>query len=92
MNTPILETQRLLLRPFREGDGQEVFECWENDPDVAKYMFWSSRNDVSESIEWVKMEIGRIKKDDWYRFALVEKETGHLIGTGLVYYEEEISS
>lgn len=92
MNTPVLETQRLLLRPFREGDGKEVFECCENDPEVAKYMFWRSRSDVRESIAWVKMEVGRIEQDDRYRFAFVEKTSGNLIGTGLVYYENEISS
>lgn len=39
MRTPILETDRLVLRPFKEDDVTDVFECWESDPDVAKYMF-----------------------------------------------------
>ncbi len=29
MNTPRLETERLILRPFKEGDATRVFECWE---------------------------------------------------------------
>jgi len=36
MKTPNLETDRLLLRPFEINDAQEVFECWESDPAVAK--------------------------------------------------------
>ena len=48
MKTPILETDRLLLRPFKEDDVTDVFECWESDPDVAKYMFWTSHNDIEK--------------------------------------------
>lgn len=42
MNTPILETDRMILCPFREDDVKDVFECWESAPDVAKYMFRAS--------------------------------------------------
>lgn len=91
METPILETERLLLRPFKETDVMDVFEGWERDPDVAKYMFWTSHNDIEKTKEWLNFEIGQIYKDDWYRFAIVLKETNELIGTGLLYYEEEVS-
>ena len=90
MNTPILETQRLILRPFQTEDAVSVFECWESDPDVAKYMFWTSHNDIEKTREWIAFEIGQIEKDDWYRFALVLKDTNELIGTALIYYEEEV--
>ena len=67
MNTPILETDRLSLRPFREDDAECVFECWESDPDVAKYMFWTSHNDIEKTKEWIIFELGQIEKPDWYR-------------------------
>lgn len=90
MNTPILETERLILRPFCKSDATAVFECWESDPEVAKYMFWKSHNDINRTKEWLAFEIGQIEKNDWYRFALVLKETNELIGTALIYYEEEV--
>ena len=92
MNTPVLETQRLLLRPFRLDDAQAVFDGWESDPDVARYMFWTSHNDIEKTREWVAFEMGQIPKDDWYRFAVVLKETGELVGTVLIYYEEEVAA
>lgn len=92
MKTPTLETDRLLLRPFCVMDAQAVFECWERDPDVAKYMFWSSHNDIEKTKEWISFEIDQIHKDDWYRFAIELKETNELIGTGLIYYEDEVES
>ena len=90
MRTPILETDRLVLRPFKEDDVTDVFECWESDPDVAKYMFWTSHNDIEKTREWITFELGQIEKQDWYRFAIVLKDTNTLIGTALVYYEEEV--
>lgn len=41
---------------------------------------------------WIAFEIGQTDTDDWYRFAIAEQESGNLIGTGLIYYEEEVSS
>jgi [ribosomal protein S5]-alanine N-acetyltransferase len=92
MKTPKLETDRLLLRPFKTDDAQEVFECWESDPVVSKYMLWTSHNDINKTKEWIHYEVGQIEKDDWYRFAFILKETGKLIGTGLIYYSHEEKS
>ena len=91
MNTPTLQTERLLLRPFTYEDAEDVFTCWESDPDVARYMFWTSHNDIEKTKEWLTFEIGQIEKDDWYRFAIVQKDTDELIGTGLIYFEEEVN-
>ena len=89
MKTPVLETDRLILRPFSMKDAQGVFECWESDPDVARYMFWTSHNDINKTIGWVKKELNKIDAEDWYRWAVLLKETEELIGTGLIYFEEE---
>lgn len=89
MNTPILETERLLLRPFCREDAEQVFECWECDPDVAKYMFWSSHNDIGKTREWISFEIERIDSDSWFRWAVILKDTDELMGTGLLYFEKE---
>ena len=91
MKTPILETDRLILRPFCMEDVQEIFECWESDPDVSKYMFWTSHNDINKTICWVKKELSKIGADDWYRWAILSKTTGELLGAGLIYVEEEYS-
>ena len=92
MKTPTLETERLILRPFNLDDTVAVFEGWESDPDVAKYMFWTSHNDIEKTKEWILFEIGQIEKEDWFRFAIVIKETNELIGTALIYYEEEVKN
>lgn len=92
METPVLETDRLILRPFRKSDAEDVFTCWESDPEVAKYMFWTSHNDPEKTKEWIRFEIVQIQVSDWYRFALVTKDSNELIGTALIYYEDEVQS
>lgn len=91
MKTPVLITKRLLLRPFHFNDVQDVFDCWESDPEIAKYMFWTSHHDIEKTKKWIDYEIKKINKDDWYRFAIVLKKTNELIGTGLIYYEDEVA-
>jgi len=91
MKTPILETDRLILRPFSMEDAQDVFYGWERDEDVAKYMFWTSHNDINKTIGWLEKELSKIDADDWYRWAILSKTTGELLGTGLIYVEEEYS-
>lgn len=55
MRIPILETERLLLRPFEKSDTKDVFEDWERDADVAKYMLWNSHNDIKKTKEWISI-------------------------------------
>ena len=89
MKTPVLKTERLILRPFCEEDAPAVFHCWESDPDVARYMFWKSHDDIQKTREWIAFEMGQILSDTWFRFAVADKKDGKLIGTGLIYLEPE---
>lgn len=88
MKTPLLETERLLLRTFEEQDTKNVFYGWESDPEVARYMCWSSHNDIEKTKKWIEFEIEQIEKDDWYRWAITNRDTGDLLGTCLIYYDD----
>ena len=91
MKTPVLETSRLRLRPFRREDARAVFDGWEQDPDVARYMFWTSHHDIRKTEAWLDFELGQIGKPDWYRFAVEENGSHTLVGTALLYYETELA-
>lgn len=92
MRTPKLETERLILRIFQPEDASDVFYGWENDPEVARYMCWSSHNDIERTKSWLEFEIGQIDQEDWYRWAITEKSTGELLGTCLIYYDSDTNS
>ncbi len=89
MKTPVLITERLLLRHFYTEDATDVFYGWESDPEVSKYMFWKSHNDINKTIQWVEDEVSKIDSDTWYRWAIISKEDGKLLGTCLIYFNEE---
>lgn len=88
MNTPILETERLILRPFKETDLMDVYYGWETDEDVARYMFWTSHHDINRTKDFIRRELRKISSDLWYRWAIVNKATNELIVTCLIYYDE----
>lgn len=88
MRTPVLETERLLLRPMTANDAESVFRNWTSDPDVAKFMRWELHKHVSETREWLTSEEALVESDAVYNWGFVLKETGELIGSGgLVYIE-----
>ena len=53
---PILETERLILRPITLDDAAACFS-WNSDERVAKYMSYPTLTDISQTIEWIKTPI-----------------------------------
>jgi RimJ/RimL family protein N-acetyltransferase len=47
----LLETERLLLRPFEEGDAGEVFAAGE-DPEIRRWMPWASAQTMQAAVDW----------------------------------------
>lgn len=82
LKTPIIETERLILRPLKVTDAKEVFENWASDPRVAKYMRYSTHESADVTREWLEAEEKAAFCDDTYDFGFVLKENGKLIGSG----------
>lgn len=89
MKTPILETERLILRPVKEDDVTAIFDCWMQDEDVSRYMCWKASFDINEAKEFVSFELGNLENDEWNRFIIELKESGEVIGTCLIFYNDE---
>ena len=83
---PTLETERLILRPLTVADRDAIFK-WTGDPRVNKYMIYPLYKKVEEVNDWVSTLYEDEKKLD-YGFVL--KSTGELIGSGGLYYHEDI--
>lgn len=56
MNT--LYTDRLVLRPFREGDERAMYKNWTCDERVARYCRWHPHRDIEETKSYLEMCIG----------------------------------
>lgn len=89
MKTPILETERIILRPLYVSDAECIYKNWASDPDVAKYMIWELHHNVEDTKEWLKMEERNQDSDVVYTWGFVLKDTGELFGSGGVGYKDE---
>lgn len=90
MKTPILESERLLLRPLTVNDAETAFANWTSDPAIAKFMRWELHKSVSETQEWLASEEALVEGDEVYNWGFILKDTGELIGSGgLVFIESK---
>ena len=89
MKTPILETERLLLRPMTVNDAESAFANWTSDPDVARFMRWERHNDISETRAWLESEEELAESDAVYNWGFVLRSTGELIGSGGLIFVED---
>ena len=75
---PIIETERLILRPITLDDA-EAFFSWNSDERVTRFMMYPTVTDISQTINSIK----RAKTDDKsYRWVFVLKSETKVIGTG----------
>lgn len=83
----ILETERLILRPFQETDLDDLYE-YAKDPGVGEMAGWLHHQSKEESAQILKAFIEHKKT-----FAIWDKETKKVIGSlGVEAYDENLFS
>ena len=80
MNMPILETERLLLRPMQKDDADDMY-AYASRADVTEYLLWSPHPCRGYTEDYLCYISSRYKLGDFYDWAVVEKESGKMIGT-----------
>ncbi len=88
MITPIIETERLLLRPLSIKDAEIIFERWTSDDKVSKYVRWCTHKNISETFEWLSLEEKNIISDKSYQWGFEFKNSKYLFGSGGIIYNE----
>ena len=73
-------TERLVLRPFKEGDEEAMFKNWTYDERVAEFCRWTPHKSVAQTKELLKIYLDRSKNNYNYRFAITLKEKDEPIG------------
>ena len=71
-----IETERLLLRPFRESDAEAFFKCCQN-PNIGNNAGWKPHRSLEESQEILR-SVFISQPGIW---AIILKEDGRLIGS-----------
>ncbi|GEN72235.1 N-acetyltransferase [Chryseobacterium lathyri] len=86
-----LETERLILRKFEESDVERMF-LLDSNPEVMKYIGVPVLTEQRESLAVIRMIQKQYQENGIGRLAVIEKETGLLIGwSGLKLLTEEIN-
>lgn len=79
--TPILDTNRLRLRPLSVDDASEMFHNWASNPQVTKYLTWPAHSDESLTRESLLVREKQYQNKEILDWGIVVKETNTLIGT-----------
>ena len=79
--TRILQTQRLVLRPFRLKDAREMFHNWACDPVVTRYLTWPAHSSQAVTEQVLRLWIEGYASPEQYQWAIEEQETGRVIGS-----------
>lgn len=83
-----LKTERLVLRKYREGEEQIMFDTWTSDERVAKYTTWYAHQNVSETKMFLEYVLNQNSLSD-YNW-IIELQ-GKPIGSINVVHTDELS-
>ena len=93
LGTKVLETSRLLLRPFCEADYMAMFENWASDDEVTRYLSWPTHTSPEMTRGWLAFRESQYGNPAYYGWAIVLKETGEVVGDiSCVSIDEEIGA
>lgn len=76
---PILETERIILRPFKISDSQSLYN-YRSDAETNKYQNWVPKQLTEAETFISKLEQEFNTPDSWFQLAIVEKISNVLIG------------
>ena len=86
---PVLETERLILRPVTIQDVSDIF-LYAQDPEVSKQLAWEPSASVEETQELVERWIENYQKNEEAPWGIVDKVTSTVIGSiDVRNYDEE---
>ena len=79
--TKTIETERLLLRAFRNSDVSPAYKNWTSDERVTEFLRWPTHSDVSVTEQVIAEWIQQSNNPDFYLWAIVLKEIDEPIGS-----------
>ena len=87
--TKIIETERLLLRPFRESDMEAAYRNWTSDDKVTEFLRWPTHPELAVTRQVVSAWVEQYRQPDFYHWAIVLKDIDEPIGSISVVNQDE---
>lgn len=86
---PTLYTQRLVLRPARMSDAQDLYE-YSRDPEVARHVLWDAHTSIHQTRQYIRFLIRQYHSAAPSSFVIALRDTGKVIGTiGFMWLQSE---
>lgn len=79
--TKTIETERLILRAFRDSDVLSSYKNWTSDDNVTEFLRWPTHSDVSVTKQVIAGWIQQGNNPEFYQWAIVLKEIDEPIGS-----------
>ena len=80
MNMPTLRTKRLTLRKMMPSDTEDMFD-YASRSEVTTFLLWSPHPDRSYTRQYLRYIKKRYASGEFFDWAVVENESGRMIGT-----------
>ena len=80
--TPVLETERLVLRPPRMEDAVTIFESYARDEGVTRYLTFRPNQTLEETEEFMRARLRKMEEGEVFTWAITRRGGGddRLIG------------
>ena len=91
--TQRIGTHRLVLRPFRHEDAEDIYDNWASDPEVTRFLTWPTHRSVDVTRMVLADWVSHYADGDYFNWAIEWKDSGRVIGSiAVVKLEEEIGA
>jgi ribosomal-protein-alanine N-acetyltransferase len=87
--TVVIETEKLILRPFIDEDAQAAFNNWESDERVTEFLRWPTYHDVEDTKRIIHEWVQQYADPTYYQWAIVLKSLNEPIGSISVVDQDE---
>ncbi len=87
--TPVLETERLILRPYRAEDAEAMFRNWASSETVTRYLTWPPHRDAAITAQLIGLWVSEYETPANYHWGIELKEAGEVIGDLAVVQMDE---
>ena len=77
----VLETERLILRPFVPEDADAMFHNWAADPEVTRFLRFAPHESAAVSRWVIETWLAEYARPDYFHWAVVCKDDAEVIGS-----------
>ena len=77
---PSIHTERLILRPMRVSDAQDMYRYARRE-DVTTYLLWAPYPSLDFAKQYLKYIEDRYAVGDFFDWGVIDRESGRMIGT-----------